>query len=212
MVCLKVGEDSAAAERVAVAVDEPSGRTRIFELVRLGDGEYLRLADAGVGMFLHKADEWLEPPFAHLYVGVQEHVVVGVNLLEGPVVAACEAVVLVELDPAYAGIVLLQPFQRAVGGSVVGYHYEGPFVTGAFDEGGEILPEHLQAVPVENDNSGIHRASFDEHPAEVAHQRKDQQQAGYQDADIYLFVDPALQDQHVRVGFEDFGRIDFVKL
>ena len=153
-------EDAATAVGVSIAVEEAAHGTGILELVLVMIGHELGLACSCMGVGIHVLYERKEPTGSDLYVGVEQHGILGINLLEGVVIAIGNAVVMVENDGAHRGERIGKQSQRTVGRAIVGdIHHglaHGGGQHGMLHHGGEKLTEHLLTIPVENYDCDFH--------------------------------------------------------
>ena len=73
-------ENATATERVAVFVEQTARCTCIFKLVAGKHGEQLGLAGSDLRMGIHVAAQRGEPSGRDLHIGVEQHIVVGLDL------------------------------------------------------------------------------------------------------------------------------------
>ena len=105
-------------------------------------------AYTAVRMSLHPCHERFEPVFPDQDIGVYEHIIIGLQAAQGPVVAACESVICIQGNGLYLRELRSEHLQAAVGRGTVG-HKEGVVFPEAPDERGEEGPEVFLCVPVE---------------------------------------------------------------
>lgn len=115
VVSLNGAENAAAAERIAVFVDESARCSGILKISPLVVGEKFGGAGRHIGVGIHIFGKRIEPALGNLDVGVQKHKVFSLNLFERFVVAARKAVVLVELQHFDSGELLAYQFNAVVG-------------------------------------------------------------------------------------------------
>ena len=157
-VFLHLLEDASPAEGIAVAVYHSARRAGILESIPLIIREKLGTAGAAAGMAVHPLDERAQPAPGDFYVAVDEDVIIGLHFLQGAVVAARKAVVLVEADQRHLGEFLLHQFAGAVAGVVVGHIDAGiePFARG--QQARQELPEIVPGVVIQYDDRRFHYA------------------------------------------------------
>ena len=148
-------EDASAAEGIAVAVHQAARRTGVFEGVALGIGDQLGPAGAAVRMAVHPVHQGLQPAFRHFDIGVDEQVIIGLQLRQGAVVAAREAVILVQLDERNVREFGLHKGGTAVGGGVVGHYHLGVQTGAGGHQAREKLPEVVLGVIIQYDNCSL---------------------------------------------------------
>ena len=148
-------EDSSTAERVAVAVDEAARGASVLKAVLVEYRKQLGLAGRHVSVGVHKLDERRQPAVGHLHVGVEQHVIVGIDLSQGAVVSFRKTVVLVELQSFHLWEIAFQHLHGVVGRGIVG-HPNFRVAARVFHNGGQVLAHHLAAVPVQYDDCYVH--------------------------------------------------------
>ena len=158
VVFLEDVEHAAAAEGIAVAVDESACGTGVFETVVRPFGVDLRLGSRHFGMRVHVGAQWGEPAGGGAHIAVEEEIIVvtsgrfGFDAAEGGIVAFGKAVVFVEAEETHVRMFGTQVVERGVGRPVVGYN-DFALVGAVAHDTRQITAEHVNAVPVENHNS-----------------------------------------------------------
>ena len=94
-VLLHAAQDAPPAEGIAQVVDETARSPRILELRAVGAGDQLRRGDRHVGIPVQTVENRRKPPLGGLDIGVQQQVIVGLDILQCAVVASGKAVVAV---------------------------------------------------------------------------------------------------------------------
>lgn len=94
-VLLHAAQDAPPAEGIAQVVDETARSPRILELRAVGAGDQLRRGDRHVGIPVQTVENRRKPPLGGLDIGVQQQVIVGLDMLQCAVVASGKAVVAV---------------------------------------------------------------------------------------------------------------------
>ena len=108
-------EDSTTTEGIAKAVEIATAGTGILKAVLIKDGEQLGLTGSHIGMGIQVLDHRGEPMVGNLDIGVEQQVVLGLDLCQSPVVTLGKAPVLIQHNQLYLGVMLLQERQRIVG-------------------------------------------------------------------------------------------------
>ena len=109
-------------------------------------------------MGIHKFDERRQPVVRHLNVAVQQQIVFGINLRQGLVVAIGKAPVFFKEDELHLGVVCTQQLYRVIVRGVVGNNDSSLFAR-ILQDAGQILAQHLRAVPVQDDDGKLHAIS-----------------------------------------------------
>ena len=116
-------------------------------------------------MGVHILHQRKEPTGSDLYVGVEQHGILGINRLEGFVIAIGKAVVFFEHDGAHRGERLGKQGQGAVGRAIVGHIHHGLAERRrqhvVLYHRREKLAKHLLAIPVEDYYCDFHFLIFD---------------------------------------------------
>ena len=155
VVALHGVEDTAAAQRIAEAVEEAAGGTGILEAVLVGLTEQFGLTGRHVVVRVHILLQRREPVVCHLHVGVEQHIVVGLYLSQRTVVAVGKAVVAVEHERLHFRELLCEHLHRIVGRGIVGHPYLR-VVARVFQHGGQEALHHLPPIPVQYDDCCLH--------------------------------------------------------
>jgi hypothetical protein len=150
LVALDGVEDAAAAEGVAVSVDESARSAGVLEAVAAAVGAYLRLQGCRIGVRLGIGDERLEPARRHLNVRIEQDGVFGRNLLECAIIASGKPGIVGHRNDAHGGEFRAKHGERLIGRAVVGDHHFGQCRRRVGYDGGEELAEQGGAVPVED--------------------------------------------------------------
>ena len=114
-------EESAATERIAIAVDVATRSARILEFLLVDIGKQLRLTGRHFRVGVHICYQRTEPVRGNLHIAIQQHIIFGFHLFQRTVVAFCKPVVLVEDYGLYLGITSVQECQRVVCRSIISY-------------------------------------------------------------------------------------------
>ena len=177
VVALQGGEDAAAAEGIAIVVDKTARTAGILERVLPVVHQHLGLGDGVVLVAFHHADDGLYPVRRTFHVAVQQHIVVGIHLGQGFVVALGKAIVLVEQYQRHLRIPPPHELHRVVGRPVVGHknlrfqlhlgvvrHLPASLRVAAhqriFQYRRQKAFQHPASVPVQNNNSNMYHLIF----------------------------------------------------
>ena len=165
MVVFRHGKHATAAKGIAVTVDVASARPGIFKAAAVICRHHLGLAGGTVGMGFHIVMHRLKPSRSHLYIGIEQQVIVIdgsktlfrhlVQLRKGHVVALGKTVVLVEFQQANLRKFTLQHLQGVIVRTIVG-NDDFAQCAAIFHHAGQELPHHRTSVPIQYHN-GYHR-------------------------------------------------------
>ncbi len=149
-------EYASATERIAEAVDEASGGTGVFELLRAEVGFDFGLDGGNSGLCVQGVEERRKPAGGDFDVAVEKYDNFFATGSNGTVVASGKSVIAVEVEPFHFGKLLPEHLHGAVGGSVVRHHDGRKFGRGVGDDGGKVFSKEAFPVPIE-DNHGDFR-------------------------------------------------------
>ena len=90
----------------------------------------------------------------HLHVGIEQDVILCVHLFKRTVVSFGEPPVLLQHDDAHLGKVHLQNLERVIRRGIVSHIHHG-LAAREVEHTGQKTREHLNAVPIQNNNSGL---------------------------------------------------------
>ena len=150
LVALGALQNPAAAEGITQKIDVSARRTGILELLGLAERPQAGRNGRHVGMALQFGDERREPPRGGLDVGVEQHVVVRLDVFERAVVAARKAVIGIHRHHLDPGELFAEQPQRVVRRAVVGHDHAGP--VGRRHDTRQEAAQMLRTVPVEYDD------------------------------------------------------------
>ena len=159
MVFFHLLENATPAEWVAVAVYQAARRAGVFKTVPFLVGDEFGSAGAAIGMAFHPIHQRLQPAFGYFYVGIDEHVIVGFQLGQGPVVAAGETVVPVQGNQLHLGELGLHQFYGTVGRCIVGHCHFGVQALAGGQQAGEELLQVVPGIIIQYDYCNFHKIS-----------------------------------------------------
>ena len=145
-------ENPAAAEGVSILIDEASGGPCIFKLLRVVERKNFRLAGGDVGIFFHQLNDGWDPVFRYVDIGIQQDIIICFDLAESQVITAGKAMIFIEANDPDAGKLLLQEFNRTIGGRIVS-NDDFCIILAEFDNSGKELFQVLLPIPVQYNNS-----------------------------------------------------------
>lgn len=149
VVLFHIAENAPAAERVSVFVHETAGGARVLEAAAVVVGEQFGLHRRDALVTVHLLNDRLNPVRRHLDVGIEQAIVLCLNVLEGVVVAPRKPLVLCMFQHTHGRMRLLQERYRTVGRGVVGDHNLRIFGQILLQDRQELLQKTLP-VPVQN--------------------------------------------------------------
>ena len=144
-------EDTPATERIAVAVDKPSGRSGIFKTILLLPVEQFRLTRCYILMKVHIFHHRSQPAGSNFNVAVEQYRIFGINLFESLVVAVGKAVIPIQTNQTDCWKLLLQYAAGVIGRPVVRYAHFYPLTSRTSQHGRQKATKHFGSVPVQDD-------------------------------------------------------------
>ena len=113
-------EHPAPAVRIAVSVEETTACTGILKLTLIGYRQQFRLTSAHLGMSIHEADQRCQPAWRHLYIGIEQHIILGIDPCQCLVITVGKPPILIENYLANLGKLLVEHGQRIISRGIVG--------------------------------------------------------------------------------------------
>ena len=108
-------KNTAAAVRVAIAVDKSAAGAGVLKLAVVGHGEQFRLTGSHVRTLIHEEQQGAKPVRRYLHIGVQEQIVLGLYLTKGLVITLCETIISIKDDEPNLRKVVTEEGEGVVG-------------------------------------------------------------------------------------------------
>ena len=151
LVALDGTQDAPAAERIAQIIYVTARRPGILEPAAVGVGQQLGGSGRHAGIAFETLHQRREPPGRSLDVGIQQHIIIGFDLRQRPVVAFGKPIVAVELQHLDRREFAAQHLRRTVRRTVVGHdHADAP--GSRRNDAREVAAQVRGTVPVEDDD------------------------------------------------------------
>ena len=173
VVLLHYGKDTPPTIGIPQFVDKTARGTGILEHPFVLVVPQTGLCGGNARIALKGADSRVEPPGGNFYVRIDQHEEVFLKAFEGDVVSFGKAVVAVVADDPHLGIVLCEPLQRIVRGSIV-RHVDPRLGVVVLHQRGQELLQKRPTVPVEHHHRYaqgfiflLHRSFSADLPADV---------------------------------------------
>ena len=140
-------EKTSTTEGIAQTVDESPTRPCIFERIAIIDTQQFRLTSSDILMRIQQFYHRCQPMVRHLDIGIQQQVILGLDLLQRPIIPFRKTPVLVQLYQSDLRIFRPKQRQRVVCRGIIRHIHRG-LVLGILQHRRQILIEHLPPVPV----------------------------------------------------------------